>query len=68
MGNTTTSTFALPPGPRRRFTVSDSQHRHLQQQALLHDGRSISQLASHVDVTRAAIRRAITDARGGVRF
>jgi hypothetical protein len=57
------------------FTVTDSQQRHLDQQAsrpgfghlrarlqaLLDDGWSIPQLAIHLDTTQAAIRRAITE-------
>ncbi len=57
------------------FTVHDGHHRYLDQQArrlgfadlraclhaLLDDGWSIPQLASQLDTTQAAIRRAITD-------
>jgi lambda repressor-like predicted transcriptional regulator len=57
------------------FTVTDSQQRHLQQQAvhlgfadlraclqaLLDDGWSIPQLATHLTTTQAVVRRAITD-------
>jgi hypothetical protein len=56
------------------FSVTDGQRRHLQQQAqrlgfadlraclqaLLHDGWSIPQLATHLDTTQAIVRRAIT--------
>ncbi len=58
------------------FAVVDGRHRHLDQQArrlgfgdlraclqtLQEDGWSIPQLASHLDTTQAAIRRAIKDA------
>ncbi len=57
------------------FTVDDGHHRHLDQQArrlgfadlraclhaLLDDGWSIPRLATHLDTTQAAIRRAIAD-------
>ncbi len=57
------------------FTVDDGHHRHLDQQArrlgfadlrgclqaLLDDGWSIPQLATHLDTTQAVIRRAIAD-------
>jgi hypothetical protein len=57
------------------FTVDDARHRHLDQQArrlgsadlraclqaLLDDGWSIPQLATHLNTTQAAIRRAIAD-------
>jgi hypothetical protein len=57
------------------FTVIDNHQRHLDQRArrlgfadlraclhaLLDDGWSIPQLASHLDTTQPAIRRAITD-------
>jgi hypothetical protein len=57
------------------FTVDDGHHRHLDQQAsrlgfgdlraclqaVLDDGWSIPQLATHLDTTQAAIRRAIAD-------
>jgi hypothetical protein len=58
------------------FAVVDGRHRHLDQQArrlgfgdlraclqtLQEDGWSIPQLASHLDTTQAAIRRATKDA------
>ena len=57
------------------FAVNDRRHRHLDQQArrlgfadlraclhaLMDDGWSIPQLATHLDTTQQAIRRAITD-------
>jgi AraC-like DNA-binding protein len=57
------------------FRVDDGRHRHLEQQArrlgfadlgaclqaLLDDGWSIPQLATHLDSTQAAVRRAMTD-------
>ncbi len=57
------------------FTVEGGRHRHLDQQAtrlgfadlraclqaLLDDGWSIPQLATHLDTTQSAVRRVITD-------
>jgi hypothetical protein len=75
MGNTPTSTFASPPdhqgrlqGRRRHHHQLDLQARRLGfatlracLQALLDDGWSIPQLATHLHTTQPAIRRAITD-------
>ncbi len=75
MGNTTSSGFAMPSGLNGGFTLMGSQQRHLQQQArrlgfadlgaclqaLLDDGWSVPQLATHLHTTQTVIRRAITD-------
>ena len=74
-GNTTSSITSLPSGLSGGFTVDDGCHRALDQQAtrlgfadlrgclqaLLEDGWSIPQLATHLHTTQPVIRRAITD-------